>query len=219
LYITAEHAAHCHGDDKRAHPDHYLKKKKPQGLPGCFNFPIGDNERTCPSVTNEHFERELQEFSQTDEVLAYEQKFMTSRTLARFTQIFKAHQKRCKEGKYVGDLNEPKKFFEWIDSARKAKCYLCQADLPSLHAAGPRSKMCDRRNSSADNGNSKKDHTRDNIAYICDVCQRTKNVLPEADCVALCCAVAYNAYDAQAAALHAQHKHYVALCCAVAYSA
>jgi hypothetical protein len=80
--------------------------------------------------------------------------------------------------------------------------------------------MWDRRNSSADNGNSKKgDYTRDNTAYICDVCQRAKNKLPEADYVNLCCAVAYNAHDAQAATLHAQHKHYVALCCAVAYSA
>jgi hypothetical protein len=56
--------------------------------------------------------------------------------------------------------------------------------------------MCDRRNSSADNGNSKKDYTRDNIAYICDPCQMAKRSLPEADYVALCCAVAYNAYDA-----------------------
>jgi hypothetical protein len=122
--MTAEHAAHCHDDDKRAHPDHYLKKTKPQGDPGCFNFPIGDNERTYPSATNEHFERALHEFSQTDEVLAYEQKFMTStsRSSGRFTQVFKAHHNRCKEEKYVDELKEPKKFFEWIASARKAKC-------------------------------------------------------------------------------------------------
>ena len=166
-------------------------KRKPQGDPGLFNFPIGDNERTYPSVTNERFVRELREFSQTDEVVAYEQKFS-----CKFVRIFKNHQRRCKEDKYVNDLKEPKKFFEWIDSARKAKCYLCQADLSSLHAAGPTSKMCDRRNSSADNGNSKKDYTRDNIAYICDPCQMAKRSLPEADYVALCCAVAYNAYDA-----------------------
>ena len=143
-----------------------------------------------------HFERALHEFSETDEVLAYEQKFMVSKGRWGFKAMFKMHQDSCKKEKYVNELKEPKEFFEWIACGRKAKCYLCQADLSSLHAAGPRSKMMDRRNSSADNGNFKKDYTRDNIAYIWDPCQYAKRSLPEADYVALCCAVAYNAYDA-----------------------
>jgi hypothetical protein len=142
-----------------------------------------------------HFERALHEFSETDEVLAYEQKFMVSKGRWGFKAMFKMHQDSCKKEKYVNELKEPKEFFEWIACGRKAKCYLCQDDLSSLHAAGPRSKMMDRRNSSADNGNRKKDYTRDNIAYICDQCQNAKRHLPEADYVALCCAVAYSAYD------------------------
>jgi hypothetical protein len=50
--------------------------------------------------------------------------------------------------------------------------------------------MMDRRSSSADNGNHKKDYTRDNIAHICDQCQNCKRHLPEASYVAMCCAVA-----------------------------
>ena len=201
LYHTAERAAHGHDDGKRAHPEHYLNKNKPQGDPSYFNFPIGDNEKTYPSVTNVHSERALHEFCETDEVLAHDQKFMSSTNAAvGFKVIFKKHQERCKKENYVNELKEPKEFLEWIARGRKAKCYLCQDDLSSLYIAGPGSKMMDRRNSSADNGNRKKDYTRDNIAYICDQCQNAKRHLPEADYyVALCCAVAYSAYDAQAA--------------------
>jgi hypothetical protein len=103
-----------------------------------------------------------------------------------FKAIFKKHLERCKIENYVNELKEPKEFLEWLARGRKAKCYLCQDDLSSLYIAGPGSKMMDRRNSSADTGNHKKDYTRDNIAYICDQCQIAKRSLPEAVCVAPC---------------------------------
>jgi hypothetical protein len=207
LCYTAERAAHCHDDDKRAHPEHYLKKKKPQGDPGYFNFPIGDNEKTYPSATsNVHFERALHEFSETDEVLAYDVLRAEVHGVQREGGIQSCVQnapgllQERKLRQRTEGLKEPKEFFEWIACGRKAKCYLCQDDLSSLHAAEPRSKMMERRSSSADNGNRKKDYTRDNIACICDQFQNAKRHLPEADYyVALCCAVAYSAYDAQAA--------------------
>jgi hypothetical protein len=107
-----------------------------------------------------------------------------------FKAIFKKHLERCKIENYVNELKEPKEFLKWLARGRKAKCYLCQDDLSSLYIAGPGSKMMDRRNSSADTGNHKKDYTRDNIAYICDQCQIAKRSLPEAVYVAMCCAVA-----------------------------
>jgi hypothetical protein len=76
-----------------------------------------------------------------------------------FKTMFKRHIDRCKHKKLVNDLKEPKDFLEWVLSGRKAKCYLCQADLSSTSAAGPQSKMMDRRNSKATNGNCKEDHT------------------------------------------------------------
>jgi hypothetical protein len=170
LYHTAERAAHGHDDGKRAHPEHYLNKNKPQGDPSSFNFPIGDNEKTYPSVTNVHSERALNEFCETDEVLAYEQEFMSIRASHGFKVIFKRHQERCKiEDRKLRQRTEGAQGILRMDTSRpesrKAKCYLCQDDLSSLWINGPLSKMMDRRNSSADTGNYKKDYTRDNTAY------------------------------------------------------
>jgi hypothetical protein len=104
--------------------------------------------------------------------------------------------------KYVNELKEPKEFFEWLVCTAGKPSAICaknQEDLSSLGAAGPRSKMMDRRNSTADTGNGKKDYTRDNIAHICGPCQVLKRSLPEEHFMlaASCCAVAYySAYNA-----------------------
>jgi hypothetical protein len=129
----------------------------------------------------------------TDDVKEYEQKFMPTAP-GGFKTMFKRHIDRCKHKKLVNDLKEPKDFLEWILSGRKAKCYLCQADLSSTSAAGPQSKMVDRRNSKATNGNCKEDYTRDNI---CDGCQFLKGIVPEDDFIGSCCAVAYHACSAR----------------------
>jgi hypothetical protein len=146
-----------------------LNKNKPQGDPSYFNFPIGDNEKTYPSVTNVHSERALHAFCGADEVLAHEQKFMSSTNAAvGFKVIFKKHQERCEKENYVNELKEPTEFFDWIARGRKAKCYLCQDDLSSLYIAGPQSKMMDRRNSTAGTGNYAQEglHTRQHRVHL-----------------------------------------------------
>jgi hypothetical protein len=188
-FFTAEAAARCHDDVKRAHPGYYLLKRKPTSDLTLYNFPIGDNEKVYPSVTNFAADDALHELCLTDDVKAYERKFM--RGNCQFKSLFQRHMYRCNKEKYVNDMKEPKDFFEWVESGRKARCYLCQADLSSLSAAGLASKMMDRRNSKAANGNGKKDYTRDNsIAHICDPRQIAKRVMPEVDYISHCCAVA-----------------------------
>jgi hypothetical protein len=155
-----------------------------------YNFPIGDNEKVCPSVANFAADDALHQLCLTDDVKAYERKFMLSN--CPFKLLFQKHMIRCKQDKYVNDLKEPKDFFEWVESGRKASQVLSvpSRSVVSISAAGPASKMVDRKNTKAANGNGKKDYTRDNIAHICDPCQYAKRILPEADFISRCCAIA-----------------------------